>query len=173
MNSSSDSEDSDDGGGDIDEYERRPRSTATDTETGLDDYGFHSEEVDLDLHGSVVVGEDEDPSLPSTSTSTSASTSTTPRPRGRPKNVDRPAQPPRPVVREPDWEEVGAGTETMNNFRFAPPNGSGVIAPLTPVSSALQCLETLLKQSILEELRDNINEYAEMLCRKNNPPTKR
>ena len=61
------------------EYERRPRSTATDTETGLDDYGFHSEEVDLDLHGSVVVGEDEDPSLPSTSTSTSASTSTTPR----------------------------------------------------------------------------------------------
>ena len=64
VNSSSDSEDSDDGGGDIDEYERRPRSTATDTETGLDDYGFHSEEVDLDLHGSVVVGEDEDPSLP-------------------------------------------------------------------------------------------------------------
>ena len=61
----------------------------------------------------------------------------------------------------------------MNNFGFAPRNGSGVIAPLTPVSSALQCLETLLKQSILEELRDNINDYAEMLCRKNNPPTKR
>ncbi|XP_005099007.1 piggyBac transposable element-derived protein 4 [Aplysia californica] len=69
----------------------------------------------------------------------------------------------------PDWSEVTSG-ETNNNFRFAPPNGSGLQANLTVDSSPLDCFNVLFTAQVITYMVNSINAYAEHRCALNNPP---
>ncbi|KAK3791487.1 hypothetical protein RRG08_055512 [Elysia crispata] len=109
-------------------------------------------------------------SSPNVEQSTSAA-----RPRGRPRRQN--AAVPRQQQQEVDnWRQVttaDGGRGTSNRIRFVPTKQPGIQGDLNRDSSVLDCWSTLMTNEILEELVNNINQYAQVKIRMNNPPTKR
>ncbi|GFS12825.1 hypothetical protein ElyMa_003121000 [Elysia marginata] len=69
----------------------------------------------------------------------------------------------------PIWNEVMEGVTDIN-FRFSPPNGSGLQANLNETSTALDCFRVFMTQGVVQFLLNSVNAYADHRCRINNPP---